>query len=139
MIAPAVCARGRLGLLFTAHSFFLIISFSVILQGIFAAAASPNPTTQQTRRYEMRYLVSDELLQELDRSIFHERLCQALPASVNGSQDAPITIKRPLRPHELLNIDDDDDQRRAHYRPRSSSSAQSTLAAYIPLSRAHSA
>lgn len=53
------------------------------------------------RRYDMRYLVSDELLQELYRSIFHERLCQALPASVNGSQDTPITIKRPL-PSRLI-------------------------------------
>lgn len=53
------------------------------------------------RRYDMRYLVSDELLQELYRSIFHERLCQALPTSVNGSQDTSITIKRPL-PSRLI-------------------------------------
>ncbi|KAF8200913.1 hypothetical protein BJ912DRAFT_587442 [Pholiota molesta] len=49
------------------------------------------------RRYDARYLVSDELLQELYRSIFHERLCQAIPSSLTGgAQDTPVTIKRPL-------------------------------------------
>ena len=47
------------------------------------------------RRYDPRYLVSDELLQELYRSIFHERLCQACP-TITGSPDTPITIKRVL-------------------------------------------
>ncbi|KAF8897035.1 hypothetical protein CPB84DRAFT_1781377 [Gymnopilus junonius] len=48
------------------------------------------------RRYDTRYLVSDELLQELYRSIFHERLCQASPSTYGHLQDTPITIKRPL-------------------------------------------
>ncbi|KDR75813.1 hypothetical protein GALMADRAFT_68561 [Galerina marginata CBS 339.88] len=48
------------------------------------------------RRYDARYLVSDEFLQELYRSIFHERLCQACPRTYSGSQDKPITIKRAL-------------------------------------------
>lgn len=49
------------------------------------------------RRYDARYLVSDELLQELYKSIYHERLCQALFSKSYGSlQDIPITIKRPL-------------------------------------------
>ena len=47
------------------------------------------------RRYDTRYLVSDDSLQELYRSIFHERLCQACP-SILSSQETPITIKRPL-------------------------------------------
>ncbi|KAF9481546.1 hypothetical protein BDN70DRAFT_930783 [Pholiota conissans] len=62
---------------------------------------SRNVTTKEFldafRRCDARYLVSDELLQELYRSVFHERLCQAVPSSSNGtSQDIPITIKRPL-------------------------------------------
>jgi serine/arginine repetitive matrix protein 2 len=48
------------------------------------------------RRYDTRYLVSDDLLQELYRSIFHERLCQACPSILN-SQEVPITIKRPYQ------------------------------------------
>ena len=48
------------------------------------------------RRYDTRYLVSDELLAELYRSIFHERLCQACSSLVGGSQDIPITTKRQL-------------------------------------------
>ncbi|KAF9566693.1 hypothetical protein CPC08DRAFT_681970 [Agrocybe pediades] len=48
------------------------------------------------RRYDARYLVSDDLLQELYRSIYHERLCQALSNDYGSSQDTPITIKRPL-------------------------------------------
>ncbi len=48
------------------------------------------------RRFDPRYLVSDELLQELYRSIFHERLCQACPSMISSSQEVPITIKRPL-------------------------------------------
>jgi hypothetical protein len=47
------------------------------------------------RRYDTRYLISDDLLQELYRSIFHERLCQACP-SILSSHEIPITIKRPL-------------------------------------------
>lgn len=47
------------------------------------------------RRYDTRYLVSDDLLQELYRSLFHERLCQACPSILN-TQEIPITIKRPL-------------------------------------------
>lgn len=47
------------------------------------------------RRFDTRFLVSDDLLQELYRSIFHERLCQACPSILN-SQEIPITIKRPL-------------------------------------------
>jgi serine/arginine repetitive matrix protein 2 len=46
------------------------------------------------RKYDTRCLVSDELLAELYRSIFHERLCQAC---ADGSQDIiPITVKRQL-------------------------------------------
>jgi hypothetical protein len=49
------------------------------------------------RRYDTRYLVSDELLAELYRSIFHERLCQACVSLVGGSQDIiSVTIKRQL-------------------------------------------
>ena len=48
------------------------------------------------RRYDIRYLASDELLAELYRSIFHERLCQACTSLPGGSQDIPITIKRQL-------------------------------------------
>ncbi|CAA7259127.1 unnamed protein product [Cyclocybe aegerita] len=47
------------------------------------------------RRIDPRNLVPDELLQDLYRSIFHERLCQAC-ASASGSQDTIITVKRPL-------------------------------------------
>ena len=46
------------------------------------------------RKYDTRYLVSDELLAELYRSIFHERLSQAC---ADGSQDIiSITVKRQL-------------------------------------------
>ena len=49
------------------------------------------------RKYDTRYLVSDELLADLYRSIFHERLCQACISSAGGSQDIiSITIKRQL-------------------------------------------
>ena len=48
------------------------------------------------RRYDTRYLVSDEFLAELYRSIFHERLCQACTSLAGGSQDIPITVKRQL-------------------------------------------
>jgi len=44
------------------------------------------------RRYDTRYLVSEEMLQELYRSVFRERLCQACYIP----HDTPITIKRPL-------------------------------------------
>ena len=51
------------------------------------------------RRYDTRYLVSDELLAELYRSIFHERLCQACTSLAGGSQDIiSITVKRQLPP-----------------------------------------
>jgi serine/arginine repetitive matrix protein 2 len=49
------------------------------------------------RKYDTRFLVSDENLAELYRSIFHERLCQACSSSVGGSQEIiPITVKRQL-------------------------------------------
>ena len=48
------------------------------------------------RRYDARNLVSDDVLQELYRSIYHERLCQASPSSYGDSQGTPITIKRAL-------------------------------------------
>ena len=49
------------------------------------------------RKYDTRYLVSDELLSDLYRSIFHERLCQACTSSAGDSQDIiPITLKRQL-------------------------------------------
>jgi len=48
------------------------------------------------RRYDTRYLVSDEHLAELYRSIFHERLCQACTSLAGGSQDILITVKRQL-------------------------------------------
>jgi hypothetical protein len=71
-------------------------------------ADEPGPTDHTTRnvtnrefqdafkRYDARYLVSEEMLQELYRSVFRERLCQAY-FRINGvSNDVPITIKRPL-------------------------------------------
>ena len=49
------------------------------------------------RKYDTRNLVSDELLAELYRSIFHERLCQACTSSTGDSQDIiSITVKRQL-------------------------------------------
>ena len=49
------------------------------------------------RRYDNRYLVSDELLGELYRSIFHERLCQACTSLAGDCQDIiSITLKRQL-------------------------------------------
>ena len=48
------------------------------------------------RRYDTRYLVSDDLLADLYRSIFHERLCQACTSSAGGSHDILITVKRQL-------------------------------------------
>ena len=49
------------------------------------------------RRYDTRYLVSDEFLAELYRSIFHERLCQACTSLADGPQDIiSITVKRQL-------------------------------------------
>lgn len=48
------------------------------------------------RRFDPRFLISDELLQELYRSVFHERLCQACPSIIGSSQEVPVTIKRPL-------------------------------------------
>ncbi|KAF8806415.1 hypothetical protein BYT27DRAFT_7101994 [Phlegmacium glaucopus] len=48
------------------------------------------------RRYDIRYLVSDEHLADLYRSIFHERLCQACPSIAGGSQDILVTVKRQL-------------------------------------------
>ena len=49
------------------------------------------------RKYDTRNLVSDELLAELYRSIFHEKLCQACTSSTGDSQDIiSITVKRQL-------------------------------------------
>lgn len=48
------------------------------------------------RRYDVRFLVSEEMLQELYRSIFRERLCQAYFRIMDVTHDTPITIKRPL-------------------------------------------
>ncbi|KAF8161167.1 hypothetical protein B0H34DRAFT_795996 [Crassisporium funariophilum] len=48
------------------------------------------------RRYDPRYLVSDDVLAELYRSIYHERLCQACTPTASSSPDIPITIKRLL-------------------------------------------
>ncbi|KAJ6499970.1 hypothetical protein C8R47DRAFT_1008806 [Mycena vitilis] len=49
------------------------------------------------RRYDPRYLVSDELLEDLFDSIREERLSQARLSSNGGaSSDIPIMIKRPL-------------------------------------------
>ncbi|KAJ7783259.1 hypothetical protein B0H16DRAFT_1496118 [Mycena metata] len=56
------------------------------------------------RRYDPRYLVSDELLEDAFDSIRDERLCQARPSTggsnggpaSNGPPDIPIMIKRPL-------------------------------------------
>ena len=48
------------------------------------------------RRYDARFLVSEEMLQELYRSVFRERLCQAYVRITDVLHDTPITIKRPL-------------------------------------------
>ncbi|PPQ79950.1 hypothetical protein CVT25_003022 [Psilocybe cyanescens] len=48
------------------------------------------------RRYDIRYLITDDLLLELYKSIYHEHLCQAYPTTFGSLQDTPITIKRPL-------------------------------------------
>jgi serine/arginine repetitive matrix protein 2 len=48
------------------------------------------------RRYDARFLVSEEMLQELYRSVFRERLCQAYFRIMDVPHDTPITIKRPL-------------------------------------------
>ena len=47
------------------------------------------------RRYDPRCLISEDLLQELYRSISYERLCQAGPSIMN-SREIPVTIKRPI-------------------------------------------
>ncbi|KAF9529396.1 hypothetical protein CPB83DRAFT_764880 [Crepidotus variabilis] len=75
------------------------------LHGSIADETGPTDHIQRTvttkefqdafRRYDIRYLVSDETLQEIYRSIFHEHLCQALP-SMMTSQEVSITIKRPI-------------------------------------------
>ncbi|KAF8210355.1 hypothetical protein K438DRAFT_1809532 [Mycena galopus ATCC 62051] len=48
------------------------------------------------RRYDPRYLVSDELLEDVFDSIRDERLSQARPSSNGGPPDIQIMIKRPL-------------------------------------------
>ncbi|KAJ6499224.1 hypothetical protein C8R45DRAFT_864618 [Mycena sanguinolenta] len=48
------------------------------------------------RRYDPRYFVSDELLEDVFDSIREERLSQARPSSSGGPTDIQIMIKRPL-------------------------------------------
>ncbi|KAF5321525.1 hypothetical protein D9619_001877 [Psilocybe cf. subviscida] len=48
------------------------------------------------RKYDVRGLVSDDSLQDVYRSIYHERLSQARLSSPSGPQETSITIKRPL-------------------------------------------
>jgi hypothetical protein len=71
-------------------------------------AQEPGPTGYPTRgitgrdfidafrRYDQRYLVSDELLEDVFDSIREERLSQARLSSNGGPSDITIMIKRPL-------------------------------------------
>jgi serine/arginine repetitive matrix protein 2 len=48
------------------------------------------------RRYDVRYLVSDELLEDVYESVLEEKLSQARNTSHGGPSDVTIMIKRPL-------------------------------------------